>query len=199
VVWPLPVAALRQAATADVEDSTVRHFWIFSGIVAALLVVAANPVQGQVKAGKYYIVNAESGRHLDADVFTINNNGTKVQLWSTDGENKPNRQWQLEKVGDDKFYIICVQGGRVLDADKGSIGKDSTKIQLWAGKNKEPNRHWRIESAGDDTYFIINVQSERLLDADKSTINQDGTVVWLNGKKSDNAPKSSKWKLIEVK
>jgi hypothetical protein len=176
-----------------------RLIWPFFGIAMVLLAVTTDPVLAQVKEGKYYIVNAESGRHLDADVFTINKNGTKVQLWNTDGENKPNRQWKLEKAGDDKFYIVCVQGGRVLDADKGSIDKDGTKVQLWAGKNKEPNRHWRIVDAGDGTFFIINVQSERLLDADKNTINNDGTIVWLNGKKDDKAPKSSKWKLIEVK
>ena len=41
-----------------------------------------------------------SGRVLDADANTINDDGTKVQLFGTDANNAPNRVWKYQNVGE---------------------------------------------------------------------------------------------------
>jgi hypothetical protein len=178
-----------------------KYFPLSSLTAVVLLAASAAPAAAQVKEGTYHIVNVESGRYLDADTGTIKKDGTAVQQYGTADEKKKNRQWKIEKLGDDKFYISCVQGGRFLDADKGGLKADQTLVQLWAGKGKadQTNRQWRIEDAGDGAFFIICVANDRLLDVHKSVIDQNGAPVQLRGNKANDSPKTSKWKLVEVK
>ncbi|MEW2386273.1 RICIN domain-containing protein [Micromonospora sp. NPDC047707] len=84
-------------------------------------------VEGQ--SDVYYIVNARSGKLLDADLNTIGNNGSVVHLWErVDGNT--NQWWRMIETGGTKV-IQNVRSGQVLDADLGAIGRDGTRVQLW--------------------------------------------------------------------
>ena len=91
------------------------------------------------------IVNVQSGRVLDADLDTINDDGTKVQLFGTDAKDRPNRRWKIEKDGEGTVRIVNFQSGRLLDADLDTIKRDGTKVQLYGKDTTDrTNRRWRI-------------------------------------------------------
>jgi Ricin-type beta-trefoil lectin domain-like len=91
---------------------------------------------GYVRDGT--IVNVQSGKCLDADLSTINANGTKVQLWDCWGGK--NQQWRANNDG----TIVNVQSGRCLDADLGTINTNGAKVQLWDCWRGE-NQKWSID------------------------------------------------------
>jgi hypothetical protein len=69
------------------------------GIVAGLISGEASP-KGQwqfvrLGGGAFLIRHAASGRLLDADINTLGRDGTRVQLYGTDAEGMPNRQWLI--------------------------------------------------------------------------------------------------------
>lgn len=75
-----------------------------------------------------------SGRCLDTDLATNNQNGTKVSLW--DCWKGPNQQWSFLADG----RIVNAQSGRCLDAELGMINQNGTKVQLWdcwGGQNQK--------------------------------------------------------------
>jgi hypothetical protein len=113
--------------------------------------------------------NQASVRCLDADMNTIANNGTKVQLWDCHGGAN---QWfsLLEDMGG---QIVNVYSGRCLDADTNTIGSNGTKVQLW-DCHGGTNQQWYRD--GDR---IRNRASGRCLDADINTIGDNGTKVHL--------------------
>ena len=95
--------------------------------------------------GTVLIVNVLSGRVLDADLSTIYDDGTKVQLWGTDAKERPNRRWKIEKDGKGTVRIVNFQSGRLLDADLATIHDDGTTVQLYGKDTKErSNRQWKI-------------------------------------------------------
>jgi hypothetical protein len=111
-------------------------------------------------------------RDLDADLGTLNQNGTKVQLWEWWGGQ--NQQWLAEGGYIRNGTIVNVQSGKCLDADLGTLNQNGTKVQLWdcwGGQNQQ----WRVNNDGT----IVNVQSGKCLDADLGTLNQNGTKVQL--------------------
>jgi len=175
------------------------------GMLSAVLAVAVFGTYGRaedpmLKDTRYYIINAENGRYLDADTATIKKDNTKVQLFGTTTTAKPNQQWRIAKLGDGKYAIINAESGRYLDADTKTLEKDGGTVELFGTTaDNKLNRQWRVLKAGPDAYFIVNVQADRLLDADKDTLKKDGGVVQLSGKMRPDAPNTSKWKLVEVK
>jgi hypothetical protein len=93
----------------------------------------------------FNIVNVDSGRFLDADTGTINNDGTWVQLFGFEGS-EPNRQWRLADQGGATFVIANADSGRVLDADTGTLNSDGTVVQLFGfDANGMPNRQWLLQ------------------------------------------------------
>jgi len=167
-------------------------------LTSALCASYAHAEDPMLKDAKYYIVNAESGRYLDADKDTLKNDGTKLQLFGNEVGAKGNRQWHIMPLGKGTYAIVNVESERFLDADMNV--KDGSKVQLF-GKtlDNKMNRQWRIVKADGDNFFIVNAQSELLLDADKATIKMDGTLVHLSGKMRPDAPNTSKWKLVQLK
>jgi hypothetical protein len=97
------------------------------------------------------IVNVTSGRTLDADTGTINEDGTIVQLYGRSATDTPNRQWLILPAGGGKFSIVKVQSLRFLDADTGTINADGTKVQLYGQVLPAPlNRQWQLIDVGAD-------------------------------------------------
>ena len=134
---------------------------------------------------------ASTYKCLDADLGTIGENGTKVQLWDCWGGQ--NQKWQVMNLGGGR--IVNLQSHRCLDADLGTIGENGTKVQLWdcwGGQNQNWNWNWAAgdEGGGPIGNDFQNVQSNTCLDADWNTITKNGTKVqlWqcLNGDGSSN-------------
>jgi hypothetical protein len=144
------------------------------------------------------IVNVVSGRVLDADLGTIDNDGTIVQLYGRDATNQQQRQWLIVSAGGDHYYIINVRSQRCLDADTGTINNDGTTVQLYGRGVPAPlNRHWVLSLAQPDRFFITNAQSGRLLDADLQTLNHDGTKVQLYGTDGQLMP-NRQWRIMRL-
>jgi len=147
------------------------------------------------------IQNVVSGRLLDADLGSINADGTKVQLYGRDATNQKQRQWQIISAGGGKFNIVNIQSGRFLDADTGTIQNDGTKVQLYGSVvPAAQNRQWILNSAsvGVDRLYVMNAQSLRLLDADAATLGSDGTEVQLYGFSDEMMP-NRQWRIVRLK
>jgi len=84
--------------------------------------------------GNCEIVNAASGRCLDADAPGVNNNGDKVQLW--DCWNGANQRWSTNNG-----HFVNQASGKCLDADLGGINNNGDKVQLWDCWNGA-NQNW---------------------------------------------------------
>lgn len=143
---------------------------LFATLVGALtlssgLLVGAGKPAGAAATGQ--LVSSKSGRCLDADLNTINGNGTIVQLWDCNGQ--PQQQWVL---GDDGS-IRSVKNGRCLDADLNTINGNGTKVQLW-DCNGQPQQRWYY-----DGFYTHSGFNARCLDADLNTVGSNGTRVQL--------------------
>jgi hypothetical protein len=128
------------------------------------------------------------GRWLDADLNTINRNGTKVHLWDWNGGNQ--QRWGFTWWGNDLWSIQSTYGSwRCLDAALESIGGNGTKVQLW-DCSFDDQQLWRLESGGQ----IVNAHSGRCLDAELPNINNVGTKVQLW---DCNGGRHQSWTILE--
>ncbi|GAA1153635.1 hypothetical protein GCM10009664_21990 [Kitasatospora gansuensis] len=91
------------------------------------------PAPGQ-PVGYYKIQTEKNYRCLDADLGTINGNGTKVQLWDCNGWD--NQIWIWNGT-----TLQTLKNNRVLDADANTIPRDGTRVQLW-DRNGWDNQRW---------------------------------------------------------
>ncbi|MFF3115485.1 RICIN domain-containing protein [Kitasatospora sp. NPDC057904] len=98
--------------------------------------------------GAYYeLVNAESGRCLDAAWQDIGGNGTKMQLWDCYGVGQSNQLWKFTRATNDPLvYNLTVQAnGRCLDGAYEEIYYNHGKTQLWDCYGPgQVNQLWRI-------------------------------------------------------
>ncbi|MCO6003681.1 RICIN domain-containing protein [Actinoallomurus purpureus] len=126
--------------------------------------------------GRFRIHSSYNNRCLDADLGTINGNGTRVQLWDCIAANR-NQWWYAYGYGS---YIRFqnVFSGRYLDADLGTINGNGTRVQLWDFISGNRNQWWPVVNYGSYSR-IFNSYSGRYLDADLGTINANGTRVQL--------------------
>lgn len=134
-----------------------------------------------VQQQAYYLgpVSDET-RCLDADLSSINGNGTKVQLWTClidENQTVPaNQAWYIAQNPEGYFRFQNVYSGRYLDADLNSIGRNGTKIQLWdfvaGGKNQ-----WFAVTENPEGYLRLqNAHSGRYLDDDANTTGNGSKV-----------------------
>ena len=159
------------------KSSSEKH--IITAIMAMLILSAAF-FSNEAKAIDGQIVNVEASirrtgsgaRVLDADLLSINANGTKVQLW--DGWGGNNQLWHINASINTSGTIVNAYSGKCLDADLGTISNNGTKVQLWDCSGGT-NQLWYARSDGT----IVNVYSGRCLDADLNTIDGNGTKVQL--------------------
>ncbi|MFI5532999.1 RICIN domain-containing protein [Kitasatospora sp. NPDC051853] len=152
------------------------------GTTAEAAVAPAPPVVGSsapsgLAATQYRTTALTSGynnRCLDADLNTINYNGTKVQLWDCNGWS--NQTWIWTPVSGQPvgyYWIQTEKNYKCLDADLGTIGGNGTKVQLW-DCNGWDNQIWIW-----DGQTLQTKKNARVLDADLNTIQYNGTKVQL--------------------
>ncbi|WP_405019996.1 RICIN domain-containing protein [Kitasatospora sp. NBC_00070] len=118
--------------------------------------------------------SGHGGRCLDADLNTINGNGTKVQLWDCNGWSNQTWIWTPAPGQPVGYYKIQTEKNyRCLDADLNTINGNGTKVQLW-DCNGWDNQIWIW-----DGQTLQTKKNARVLDADLNTINGNGTKVQL--------------------
>lgn len=83
--------------------------------------------------------NVASGRCLDADLNSIQTNGTYVQLWDCNGQ--PQQEWRNVIALQNQFSQAGPMLGRCLDADTNTIGGNGTRVQLW-DCNAQNQQNW---------------------------------------------------------
>jgi hypothetical protein len=149
---------------------------------AAAQVGTSDPrVQPATLSGGSNIKNGNGGRCLDADIFTIPNNGTKIQLWDCFASRPANQTWTLTPTPEPDVYQIRTQfNDKCLDADANTIGHNGTKVQLWDCRGLSANQLWIVRPTQFGGIFhLVNLQSNRCLDADLFTISNNGTRIQL--------------------
>ncbi|MGW3893443.1 RICIN domain-containing protein [Micromonospora chokoriensis] len=131
----------------------------------------ARPPTAEASAAGFYVTLWNHlGRCLDADMTTINRNGTKVQLW--DCSDTENQWWWAEEHTSGYWTFQNYQSGRCLDGDVGFSGNGG-KVQLWDCDPGHPAQRWW--SYGSRQFY--NGYSGRCLDADTATGGRNGTKV----------------------
>ncbi|MEM9919379.1 MAG: RICIN domain-containing protein [Bacteroidota bacterium] len=128
---------------------------------------------------------------LDADGYTYNKNGGKVQLWTTHGG--PNQQWTVKQNANGTYRISSAApqaGGRSLDADSRNL-MNGTKIQLWS-PNGNPVQQWAlIESKnGRPVKSITNVAKGKKATQSTTAYNSPASIA-VNGNTSGRYSRSS--------
>jgi hypothetical protein len=130
--------------------------------------------------GPYTVLNLAYNNCLDADLNTINGNGTKIQLWECNGWH--NQQWYFYDLnGQGTAYIIYsrAQVNRILDADLNTINRNGTTVQLWDYISGNANQTWIPTQDSSGHYTFYNNYSFRILDADLNGRGLNGTRVQL--------------------
>ena len=152
----------------------VKKAALLAALSSALLTtVLAWPASAASSTGTFVWISVKSGRCVDADLNTINGNGTKVQLW--DCNNQAQQNWRSYTDG----TIRSSKNGKCLDADLNTINGNGTKVQLW-DCNGQPQQRWTITgSSTAATHRVISQYNGRCIDADLNTINGNGTKVQL--------------------
>jgi hypothetical protein len=126
------------------------------------------------------VLNLAYNTCLDADLNTINGNGTIIQLWSCNGWH--NQQWYFyDTNGFGTAYVIYsrAQLNKILDADLNTICCNGTKVQLWDPVAGNTNQTWIPTHDSSGHYTFWNNYSPRILDADTNGAGRDGTKVQL--------------------
>ena len=170
----------------EVYESAIQpHIRVTILILSALSIGALQPTVARAQQA-VNITNAPP-RCLDADLGTINQNGTKVQLWDCWGGD--NQKWQAVTTGGGIFRIKNVQSGRCLDADLGTINQNGTKVQLWDCWGGD-NQNWAWDTAVlpgntaasgmfNQGSTIAGSACRPVLDADLGTLAHNGTKIQL--------------------
>jgi hypothetical protein len=137
-----------------------------------------NGVNAQaVEAEAFLIQSALSGRCLDADLYSINTNGTRVQLWDCDVY-AANQAFYITANPEGYLRFQNVANGRYLDADLGSINANGTRIQLWDYVAGAKNQWW-LDTVNPEGYVRLqSPASGRYLTAEGS-VGGNGTRIQL--------------------
>ncbi len=150
------ISQLHVAAEADRQLSAISTTWYTNTV--------------------YTIKSKWGNRCLDADLGTINSNGTRVQLWDCNGWN--NQRWYfIQSAWSGWFLLKSYYNNRCLDADLGTINSNGTRVQLWDCIPGSTNQVWQVITYGS-VNFLKNGAKGRFLDADWNT-NTNGNKVQL--------------------
>ncbi|WP_329056318.1 RICIN domain-containing protein [Amycolatopsis sp. NBC_01488] len=130
-----------------------------------------------VDPGPYLLESAAFGRCWDADLGTINANGTKMQLWDCN-DTAPNQAFWLTQNPEGYYRFQNYQSGRYLDADTNTIGANGTKVQLWDYMAGGKNQWWTLTSIPEGYLRLQTPASPRYLTAEGS-VGANGTRLQL--------------------
>ena len=92
--------------------------------------------------GGYTIQLVKDGKYLDADLFSVNNDGCKVQLWSRSiSPDKRNQEWYVKRLENGRFQIQNVMNSskllHVSSSGAASNGTDATLNKNLSQRNQE--------------------------------------------------------------
>lgn len=169
------------------SDWRRRLVMAFAVVLASVAGVTVMAQPAQAATGTAVTVRV-SGQCLDADLNTINRNGSRVQLWQCNGQAQ--QKWYIEPDG----TIHSGYNGWCLDADTNTANRNGGIVQLWQC-NGTAQQRWS-KKAG----LIFSGLSNRCLDADLNTINRNGTTVqlwdcnWQNQQVWNGLPETS-WQM----
>ncbi|MEU5977808.1 RICIN domain-containing protein [Streptomyces sp. NPDC047315] len=117
---------------------------------------------------------------LDADANTIDQNGTKIQIWTCNRNANQTWYFSTARYNTSYFEIQIGEGDqptRCLDVDANTLPANGTKIQLW-DCNGNSNQVWFFDIRQNlDTLFSL--ASGKCLDVDANTLPANGTKVQL--------------------
>jgi hypothetical protein len=134
-----------------------------------------NGVNAQADA--YLIQSALSGRCLDADLNTINTNGTRVQLWDCDVY-AAQQAFYITAVPEGYLRFQNVASGRYLDADLASINTNNTRIQLWDFVGGAKNQWW-FDTVIPEGYLRLQSPASGRYLTTEGSVGGNGTRVQL--------------------
>jgi hypothetical protein len=160
----------------------IRWLGVLAIAAAAMLVAPATPAsaaQPYPAVGSIIsIYNNHSQRCLDADLYTLGTNGTRVQLWNCNGQAQ--QRWRvLEGYASYTRVLQNVASGKCLDEDLNTRGRNGAIVQLW-DCNYNYNQNWIIGGGNEiQNRDLANNNPVLYLDADLNTINGNGTRVQL--------------------
>jgi hypothetical protein len=159
----------------------------------------ASPASLPVNGSVIRITNQVTGRCLDADLNTVNQNGTRVQLWDCLPGTPGNQLWQVRNSLSGVALQSLYPPYRCLDADINGW-TNGVRVQLW-DCNGTAVQAWYMDSASGapitNEYFFNSYPANGPynLDADLNTIYQNGTTVQLW---APNGQPQQKWNWAAV-
>ncbi len=132
--------------------------------------------------------SVKNGWCLDADLNTMNANGTKVQLWPCNGQ--PQQRWYFDGAN----WRSAAGPNRCMDVDIAATPTYGTKIQLW-DCNGWQNQRWLVpvpvnnaNTVTGTVYSCVGIPASQgcpiwavnwVMDADLNTIATAGTKVQI--------------------
>lgn len=99
-------------------------------------------VQGALVGG-YTIQLVKDGKYIDADLFSVNNNGCKVQLWGRSiSPDKRNQEWYIQRLDNGRFRVKNVMNSsKLLHISSGSAATNGADITLHENLGQK-NQEW---------------------------------------------------------
>ena len=93
--------------------------------------------------GGYTIQLVKDSKYLDADLFNVNNDGCKVQLWARSiSPDKRNQEWYVERLNNGRFRIKNVMNSaKLLHISSSSAGTNGANVTLNKNLNQR-NQEW---------------------------------------------------------
>ncbi|WP_432838773.1 ricin-type beta-trefoil lectin domain protein [Dactylosporangium sp. CA-092794] len=162
--------------------TTRSRRWVRVTLTLATALTAA--LAGMVLAGPPASANTAAlhtsynGKCVDADLNTINRNGTRIQLWDCNGS--PQQTWNFAGDG----TIRVGRNNKCLDSDTNTAGRLGAVVQLWDCNGSAAQR-WSVING-----VIRSGYSGQCLDADLNAIAANGARVQLW---SCNGSKQQQW------
>ena len=143
-----------------------------------------------LKEGVYTIKSAlANDKVIDVDDGNTNN-GTNVQLFSSNGTNA--QKWNVKLIGNDYYEITTVLDSNLsLDVANGSL-KNKTNVQIYT-KNGTDAQKWLIKDAGGGYYYIVSKRNGLYVDVDNAGTSNKTNIQMYKG----NGTKAQKFKFVE--
>ena len=161
--------------------------------------------------GTHKLLARHSGKALAVDLNEQTNGGFSnatadgVNVFLYGADNRDNRLWDIQPVGDGYYQLISVYSGKALAVDTNPAtngGFSNTTVngvnvfQYGTSQDEDDNRLWKIEEADEGYHVLINRQSGRALDVYQAS-EVDGANVQQWGTGSQN-PIHRQWQLVAV-
>lgn len=151
--------ATAPAAVADTKTDqktvTINGMTLIPAKVGAK--AGTNGMSAQAAEADAYLIPSglDPNKCWDADLNSINRNGTKMQLWDCN-EYAAHQAFYITQNPEGFFRFQNVANGRYLDADLNSINNNGTIVQLWDFIAGGKNQWW---TATENAEGFIRLQS----------------------------------------